>query len=58
MVEETCKEHSGCLADIDHLKKSDEKQWECIDDIKRKMTYGLGFIIATLVSVLVNIFIK
>jgi hypothetical protein len=59
---DTCNEHTGCLARIDGLEKSDGKQWESlekqgtrIDSIMTRLNVILGGIIVAVLMLLINI---
>jgi hypothetical protein len=60
-----CYEHSGCLADIENLKRSDDDQWIAIKDLRDKIdgiTVRLNAVLGTLVVGLflavIELFIK
>ena len=62
MPSELCKEHSGCLADIAHLKLENAVQWKEMKDLKThvdsilsRMNVILGGIIVAVVLLLINI---
>lgn len=55
MSDTICKEHSGCLSDIDHLQRSDTEQWIAIKEMKSQHTQILTATILTLVGMLANL---
>jgi hypothetical protein len=57
-MDTTCKEHTGCLADIKNLKDSDDRQWETIDAIRNRLNLVLGGVCVSCVLLVVNILIQ
>ncbi len=58
MEEKYCREHSGCIVEIENLKKSDVAQWACLDYIKNRMNIILGGVILSLIALLGNILFR
>ena len=58
MNTDTCKEHTGCLCDIQNLKISDDRQWEAIDAIRNRLNLVLGGVCVSCVLLVVNILIQ
>ena len=65
MMEGTCKDHSGCIADIEHLENENKDQWEKInaiskrvDDIMTRLNVILGGVSVACVLLVINILIK
>ena len=57
-----CKEHSGCLADIGHLKQENDDQWEAIKNMKDKqdaiftrINIILGGIVVACIMMMINL---
>ncbi|GAB4272155.1 hypothetical protein [Thermincola ferriacetica] len=51
-----CNEHSGCVAEIDALKKEQEDLWSAVNEIRKVINYRLPlwatFLISGLFSVI------
>lgn len=51
-----CNEHSGCLTEIDNLKKGQQDLWDAVNDIRKALNYRLPlwatFLISGLFSVI------
>lgn len=51
-----CNEHSGCMAEIDALKKGQEDLWSAVNEIRKAINYRLPlwatFLISGLFSVI------
>lgn len=54
---ETCAQHSGCLADIATLKKSDEQQWGSIKSIESKANAILGGVCVSCILLVINLLV-
>ena len=52
-----CMHHSGIQTEVDHLKKSDSKQWDEIRNIKTRGTAQLTVLVITLIGVIVNLIV-
>ena len=59
---DTCNEHTGCLARIDGLEKSDERQWTVIgaqdkrmNSIMTRLNVILGGIVVAVLLLLINV---
>ena len=62
---EGCPEHSGCLADIAHLKSENTSQWEAVrkvsdkvDNIMTRLNIILGGIVVACILLVINIVVK
>lgn len=60
-----CSDHSGCLADITHLKCENRKQWDKmgrmgdkIDSIMSKLNVVLGSIVVACIVLALNLIFK
>jgi hypothetical protein len=60
-----CFDHSGCLADIENLKKSDRDQWdsmtlmrEKVDGITVRLNVILGTLVVSLILAIIGVSIK
>jgi hypothetical protein len=64
-MEHTCFEHTGCMARIESLEKSEEKQWKEIakvdnktDKIMSKLDKVLAALALTSLGLLVNVIVE
>ncbi len=63
--DEMCSEHSGCMARIDNLEKSQKEQWETmakqrerVDSIFMRLNITLGGVVVACVLLAINLAIK
>ena len=47
-----------CYTEIDHLKKSDEKQWKILDSIGTRINLLLGGVCVSCVMLAIDMFIR
>lgn len=50
-----CKEHSGCVANIEHLIESDKGQWKEINKMKKWFMLGMATLVCILLTGIVNL---
>jgi len=62
---EVCKQHSGCISDIEHLKFDNAQQWKEIgkvsakvDAILTRLNVVLGSLVVAIILFAVNIAMK
>lgn len=46
-MEDNCKEHSGCITNIESLLLSDKDQWKAINHVRTKLNMILGAVIVS-----------
>jgi hypothetical protein len=59
---DNCSDHSGCIADIEHLKGTDKAQWETlskqgdrIDAIMTRINVTLGGVTVSVILLAINL---
>lgn len=55
---DNCRDHSGCVADIEHLQESDKQQWECLHSISARINVVLGGVAVSCIMLAINLIIK
>jgi hypothetical protein len=53
-----CKDHSGCMADIQNLKDTQHDQWENINQIKNRINVILGGVCASCILLVVDMILR
>ena len=54
-MDKVCDAHSGIIAKINQICKSDDSQWKEINGMKKILLTSLGMVVLTLIGVIVNL---